>query len=226
MITCSCIIPVYNEGKRILKVLDELLKIKLIYEIICVNDGSTDNTQQILETYRSRIKIVSNSKNLGKTGAVNHGIQVSTGNYILLLDGDLRNLKFQEVENTISKMFKDPAIDMIILRRNAPWNIKILRGDILVSGERILRKNDLMNAINELKPKRYQIEFAINKYMYMNNKKVYWMTSSIRNTWPTTKFGFVKGMRKIVLMNLNILSYVGYLNYLKQFLFFCKKRVT
>lgn len=226
MNTCTCIIPVYNEGERILRVLDEVVKIKAINEIICVNDNSTDNTLELLRKYASNIKIISNRQNLGKTNAVAQGVQHSTGNYIFLLDADLRNLQYQEVENAVEKILKNPTIDMIILRRtNAPWNIKILRGDILVSGERVLRKTDLENTIKTLRPERYQLEFAINKYMMLNNKNVYWVKSSALNTWPTSKFGFVEGMKKIILMNQNILNYLGFLNYLKQFLFFCRNKV-
>ncbi|MEK9208965.1 MAG: glycosyltransferase family 2 protein [Patescibacteria group bacterium] len=227
MYKCTCIIPVYNEGSRILRVLNEVARIKSIDEIICVNDSSTDNTLELIKKYHFNIKVVTTPKNLGKTGAIKEGLQVSTGDYILLLDGDLRNLQHQEVENAVTNILKDPAVDMIILRRiNAPWNIKILRGDILVSGERLLRKEDLKNILKNLKPEKYQLEFATNKYMMMNNKKVYWMPSSALNTWPTTKFGFAIGMNKIISMNQNILAYLGFVNYLKQLLFFCRQKLT
>jgi len=227
MYKCTCIIPIYNEDERILKVLDEILNIKSINEIICINDGSTDNTLELIKNYYPTIKLVSYSKNLGKTGAVRKGIQVSTGNFILLLDGDLQNFNYQEIENGIINIYKNTLTDMIIFRRfNASWNIKLLRGDILVSGERILRKKDLKKIINIQKPEGYQLEFAINKYMMVNNKSVYWMPSSALNTWPTTKFGFIKGMLKIIKMNMNILIYLGFANYIKQLLFFSRKKLV
>ena len=116
---------------------------------------------------------------------------------------------------------------MVVLQRiNAPWNIKLLRGDVLVPGERILRKEDLEKILESYKPEGYQLEFAINNYMMNNNKKVYWMPSSALNTWPTTKFGFVKGMLKIIKMNKNILNYLGFANYIKQLLFFCRRKLV
>ena len=81
-----------------------------------------------------------------------------------------------------------------------------------------IEKEDLKNILKNLKPEKYQLEFATNKYMMMNNKKVYWMPSSALNTWPTTKFGFAIGMNKIISMNQNILT-TWFVNYLKQLLF-------
>ena len=74
---CTCIIPFYNESDRILKVLDGVVKINGINEIICVDDGSTDNTSKLIRKRYPRITIISNPKNLGKTDAVNQALQHS-----------------------------------------------------------------------------------------------------------------------------------------------------
>ena len=60
------------------------------YEIICVNDGSPDNSSAILEEYAkkdNRIKII-NQENTGLSGARNTGVKASTGDYIVFLDSD------------------------------------------------------------------------------------------------------------------------------------------
>ncbi|MBI4028879.1 MAG: glycosyltransferase family 2 protein, partial [Candidatus Blackburnbacteria bacterium] len=142
--SCTCIIPFFNEYDRILKVLDEVLKVKLIDEIILVDDGSTDSTTEIVKKHYPSLKILNNLRNLGKTGAIKIGLQQAKGDYILLLDADLRNLNYNEIEAAITKIRDGRGIDMIVLRRiNAPFFIKLVRGDILVSGERILKKEDL-----------------------------------------------------------------------------------
>ena len=87
----SIIIPIFNEEKLIGKLLNKLKKIKLINnlkkEIICINDGSTDNTLNVLKKFKF-IKII-NQKNFGKGFAVQQGITQASGKYILIQDADL-----------------------------------------------------------------------------------------------------------------------------------------
>lgn len=91
MITLSIIIPVYNEEKTIALVLETIFKIQLpTYEIIVVNDGSTDESLKKIKSVKNKlIKIISHKTNLGKGAAVRSGIKVATGDYILIQDADL-----------------------------------------------------------------------------------------------------------------------------------------
>ena len=89
----SIIIPVYNVGKYIedcLKsVLDQDIS-KEEYEIICINDGSTDNSLEILRTYEreySNVKAI-DKENGGVCTARNAGLDVAVGKYIWFIDGD------------------------------------------------------------------------------------------------------------------------------------------
>lgn len=226
MDVCTCIIPFYNEGERILKVLDGVVKIKGINEIICVDDGSIDNTLNKIKKRFPNIRLVRHDINLGKTEAISTGLRQTKDKYILLLDGDLRNFNYRHIEKAVLVIQKDKTIDMIILRRiNAPFIIKLNRGDILLAGERILKKNDLEKVITKLKPKGYQIEFAINQYMMENHKNVYWMPSSALNTYPTHKQGFLKGIYKIIEMQIDILRFISLYNFFKQEFFFCRKKL-
>lgn len=88
----SIIIPVYNEekyiGHLIYKILKEMGKLNYKYEIIIVNDGSTDNTEKILNKFKNKVKIF-HKENEGKGSAVKLGIHQSNGEYILIQDGDL-----------------------------------------------------------------------------------------------------------------------------------------
>src|SRR5690606_30928038 len=93
-----CIIPTYNEGERVLHVLSEIVKSKLIDEIICVNDGSTDNTTVVISQNYPEVRLLSLSANKGKTEAIRLGAIESRNEYVLLLDADLRSLNFQEID--------------------------------------------------------------------------------------------------------------------------------
>lgn len=224
---CTLIIPFHNEGNRILTVLDEVQKMKSVAKVICIDDGSTDNATTTIKKNYPNVKVVSIPTNVGKTEAVRHGVELAKTEYVVLLDADLRNLKHREIDAAIQAMQNDSGKDMVVLRRiNAPWNIKLFRGDVLIPGERVMKTEELREAIAIQKPTRYQLEFAINKYMLDNHKAVYWAPSSALNTWPTSKLGFAQGMRKIVAMQANILRYIGPLGYVKQLLFFCRKKLV
>ncbi|MCS7232071.1 MAG: glycosyltransferase family 2 protein [Elusimicrobiota bacterium] len=90
----SVIIPVYNEEKSIINVLSELLCIlstlKLnCYEIIVINDGSTDNTVELIKSSKlTNIKLISHPVNIGYGQAILTGIKNAQYNYIATIDAD------------------------------------------------------------------------------------------------------------------------------------------
>ncbi|MBQ4070298.1 MAG: glycosyltransferase [Alphaproteobacteria bacterium] len=87
----SVIIPIYNVEKYLRRCLDSVLNQTFQdWEAICVNDGSPDNSAQIIDEYvakDSRFKVVT-KKNGGLSDARNAGMKVATGDYILYLDSD------------------------------------------------------------------------------------------------------------------------------------------
>lgn len=93
MLKLSIIVPVYNVAQYLPKCLDSLLNQdieKEDYEIIVVNDGSTDNSGEIAQNYanqHSNITLI-NQENRGLSGARNTGIKVARGKYIQFVDSD------------------------------------------------------------------------------------------------------------------------------------------
>lgn len=88
----SVIIPVYNTEKYLSECLDSVLKQTFTdIEVICVNDGSSDNSAKILEQYAARdkrIRIVMNQQNYGLSYTRNTGINLANGEYICFIDSD------------------------------------------------------------------------------------------------------------------------------------------
>ena len=88
----SIIVPVFNEEKSIGVLIEKLLKLNFsetIFnkEIIVVNDGSNDKSFEIIKKF-DKIRVL-NQENLGKGRAVQNGIRIAKGDYILIQDGDL-----------------------------------------------------------------------------------------------------------------------------------------
>ncbi|MBW6458328.1 MAG: glycosyltransferase family 2 protein, partial [FCB group bacterium] len=84
----SLVIPVFNRPQEIRRALDSVRTQTLLpYEIIVVNDGSTDNTQDVLSAYLPEIRIIAR-ENGGVAAARNSGILAAEGEWIAFLDSD------------------------------------------------------------------------------------------------------------------------------------------
>lgn len=221
----SCIIPFWNEGRRLYDVLDEIVKIENIAEIICVDDASQEDLSAEIKKRYPSITLIRLEKNLGKSGAIQAGLKKANSDLILLLDADLRNLNHNEIEEANNAIQRASDIDMIILRRvKAPLIIRLVRGDVIVTGERILKKEDLKTILNG-SVKGWQLESAINNWMYRNKKKVFWMPHSGINTHKPWKWGLLNGLRHDVRTFADMISATGFTNLLKQILFFAKEEL-
>jgi len=87
------IIPVYNEQDTIMPILKKVNEQKIDdveFEIIVIDDGSTDNSLKILEEHSSLFhELINLEKNSGKGAAVREGLKSATGDYILFQDADM-----------------------------------------------------------------------------------------------------------------------------------------
>lgn len=96
--TLSILIPAFNEENTIVQILDKVFDAPLIHkiqkEIVIVNDCSTDQTDQLIQSYISKhsdrnIQYFTQDKNQGKGAALRRGIQEATGDYLVIQDADL-----------------------------------------------------------------------------------------------------------------------------------------
>ena len=131
-IDLSIVVPIYNEAESIPYLLDAIVasveQTNLTYEIICVDDGSTDGSTQVLQSATINypcLKAIILRRNYGQTPAMAAGFTESQGNVIITLDGDLQN---------------DPADIPILLA-------KLDEGYDLVSGWRKHRQDDALTRL-------------------------------------------------------------------------------
>lgn len=105
-IKVSVIICAYNEEMFVGQTIRELLRCPAAEEIIVVNDGSTDQTLAILESFGNKIKLISYKRNRGKGHAFVKGVKAASGRVIIILDAHLKGLKdkhLQQLNQPISK---------------------------------------------------------------------------------------------------------------------------
>ncbi len=87
----SVVIPVYNQEKYVERCLRSVFNQNIdkdLYEVIVVNDGSTDNSLKILEKYSDLINLINHEKNKGLPSALNNGIQSCKSKYVVRVDSD------------------------------------------------------------------------------------------------------------------------------------------
>ena len=108
----SIIIPCFNEEKTLSKIVDKVLQFKSFEkEIIIVDDCSKDNTPNIIKDLVSKfkeIKTVRHEKNYGKGAGIKSGVNISTGDIVLIQDADLE-YNPEDFDNLLEPFLKTDA---------------------------------------------------------------------------------------------------------------------
>ena len=145
----SIIIPMFNEAENaehtLARVEGALASFQGDYEIIAVNDGSTDNTLEVLQGIASlnkRIKVVSYPRNIGRGMALRRGFQESNGKLVVSIDADL-SYDPDYILELIKTLEADADVDFVLASPYMPGggvkNVPFLRLWISKLGNKILR---------------------------------------------------------------------------------------
>lgn len=119
----SAVMPVYNESRTLAKVLGLVFSaVPGIYEIVAVDDGSKDNSREILTEYarkEPRLKVIFQPENCGKTAALRTGIAATSGNVIIIQDADLEYDPHDI--NKLMQVFREKDVDAVYGSRFMNW---------------------------------------------------------------------------------------------------------
>ena len=191
----SCIICAFNEQQMIGGLLSVLSTHPLLGEVIVVNDGSTDRTAQIVQSYDS-IRLISHQTNCGKSAAVASGITAARHDFVMLLDADLHGLSQRSVEQLALPVVLGTADVTVSLRRNSLYLYRFIGLDF-VSGERVFPRAMLADKLDEIaRLPHFGFEAYFNRLIVerqLRMKVVRW--ESVLNSRKTTKTGLWKGTR-------------------------------
>ncbi|WP_147329299.1 glycosyltransferase family 2 protein [Fusobacterium mortiferum] len=179
----SVMVPIYNTSKYLKKCLDSIINQSLKeIEIICVNDGSTDNSLEILKEYQQRDKriIIINKKNGGLTSARNCALRIAKGEYCLNIDSDdwIEGNYFETIYNKADEKKLDILISDIVFEYSSLKKSEIKRdmnllNDEIIDGKTYIEKFFTINFLgytwNKLIKRelytKYDIEYNENIFM-------------------------------------------------------------
>jgi glycosyltransferase involved in cell wall biosynthesis len=191
----SCIIPAYNEEKTVFGVVEAVKGSGLFDEIIVISDGSTDMTPYILKRVNG-IDFIDLERNIGKGGAVWHGLQRATGEIIVMLDADLIGVSKEHLEKIINPL-KDEGIHNCIgiIQHKSRWWMSLSQFFLSdLSGQQAFFKY-LVEGV-DIKDKRFGVEIALKHHFKKKNarvKKVF--LRGVSHLMKEQKMGFEEGIK-------------------------------
>jgi glycosyltransferase involved in cell wall biosynthesis len=157
--TVSAIVPVFDEEKTVRGVVEVLLRSSLIDEVICINDGSTDGSLAILETFAGRISLINLEENHGKGRALATGIREAKGDIVALFDADLANLSEMHIGMLLTPILDGSATVVLGFPARDRGNPNVLSD---LTGERAYYRQDLLPLLTRMETTRFGVEVLLN----------------------------------------------------------------
>jgi len=234
MIDISVIIPMYNEEEGLKKLFSRLMpcleKVTSNYEIICVNDGSRDNTLAALKAYSksdSRIKIINFSRNFGKEVAMTAGLDYASGRAVIPIDADLQDppelipelvKKWQEGYKVVLATRRGRNSDTWLKRKSATWFYNLINkvSDVRIpsnTGDFRLMDASVVNAVRQL-PERTRFMKGIFAWVGFSTTTIYFDREARAagqtswNYWKLWKFA-LDGIFSFTSVPLRVWTYIG-----------------
>jgi glycosyltransferase involved in cell wall biosynthesis len=202
------IIPAYNEGGRIGKVLAALREVSELEQIIAVDDGSTDSTVDDIRqaaTFDARIRLLSMSTNQGKGQAVLAALSTVQAPYILMLDADLVNLAPSHIRGLIDPVSHGTADMTLGLFRGGHFTTDLSHwGTPWLTGQRCM-KAELFGFLNKEKAGGYALEIALTVAAQRHNLKVRHIP--MRGVWHPSS-AYHRGLRTGLKWHINMVQQI------------------
>lgn len=168
----SIIICSYNEQKTVAAVVTACCKFMPEAEVIVVDDGSQDNSQNTLTELQKQYAFVYKrlEQNKGKSWAMACGVEVASGEIILFFDADVSNVQKEHLQNLVTPLINNEA-DIVLGQPSETvidYRINPFR---LITGQRALLKKDVLPILPDIRDIRFGVETFINLYYQAHGKR-------------------------------------------------------
>ena len=169
----SIIVSAFNEELRLKDILTTLAAAENVNEVIVVNDGSTDQTAEVMHTFsgNDKVKAIHFAENQGKSSAMVTAALRAYGDLLVFFDADLINLSSKHTETLIQPLIQhqadmvigDPQYKSALIKRLDPFRA--------LSGERALWRDDFLPLAEKIRHSGYGVETLLNM-AYKKNRKI------------------------------------------------------
>jgi glycosyltransferase involved in cell wall biosynthesis len=234
MIELSIVIPMYNEAGALPTLFAKLVpcieNVTTNYEIVCIDDGSKDNTYNILKEFHNtnpRIKIVHLARNFGKEPALTAGIDIALGRAVIPFDADLQDppeliadlvAQWKAGYKVVLATRKSRPGDSWVKRKSADWFYKAMNHLSTVkippnTGDYRLMDRVVVDAVKQL-PERTRFMKGIFAWVGFSTTTVYFKRQAriagktSFNYWKLWKFA-LDGIFSFTTIPLRVWTYIG-----------------
>ncbi|MGH7781268.1 MAG: glycosyltransferase family A protein [Candidatus Binataceae bacterium] len=147
----SVVVPVYNGAATIAAALDSILGQSFTdFEIVAIDDGSTDDSIKVLERYAPRVRVLT-QKNSGPSAARNLGVRNSSGQYLAFLDADdMWRTGF--LERTVAALDKEPASVLVYTDLELADSTGVAMGAYLIGKRGVPTVQDMLERMWPILP--------------------------------------------------------------------------
>lgn len=197
----AAIIPAYNEGSRIEAVLHAVTAVSLIDEMIVVDDGSTDNTREVVTKFPN-VTYIQNEVNIGKAGSLDKGVTHTDASILFFCDADLRGITPTMIEQILEPVLFRTYTMFIGLRAN-PMQ-KSVHLFAINSGERALTR-EVWEKLPHYFKHRYRVEAGLNYMVRKYFGGFGYRTFDYSQPLKETKYGLMRGTYLRWSMNMDVL---------------------
>jgi len=195
----TAIICAYNEEKTI----SDVVSIVCDYffdEVIIVNDGSTDKTDDILNKLQESyvFEYIKFDKNKGKGFAMATGVENASSEIIVFVDADLSNLKEDHLFELVMPLVQNESY-MILGQATETLIDYSINPFKSFTGERAVFKKDILPIVDKMKSSMFGVETLINLYYKSNGKKVkYVMLDGLKHPTKFDKVSILQASKEFL----------------------------